>query len=188
MSEAMFTCGTGGGDSIACRVIFPAAAMSRPVTDVVGAFAAVGLTDIASQFAFAAGDARVMTFGSVLQAEAILRHIEEVFEDLSEVQVSSFSLLDHSPASDWHESASLARRLLTAHSSAFRVKRSKPATHAALTDPHKIQVTVGSDLKPMTQATYKLHLSYSHPYVGLSDLERQAVADAFHRLAKLPNA
>ena len=42
--------------------------------------------------------------------------------------------------------------------------------------------------KPMTQATYKLHLSYSHPYVGLSDLERQAVADAFHRLAKLPNA
>jgi hypothetical protein len=148
MSEVMFTCGTGGGDSIACRVIFPAAAMSRPVTDVVGAFAAVGLTDIASQFAFAAGDARVMTFGSVLQAEAILRHIEEVFEDLSEVQVSSFSLLDHSPASDWHESASLARRLLTAHSSAFRVKRSKPATHAALTDPHKIQVTVGSDKPP----------------------------------------
>jgi hypothetical protein len=40
--------------------------------------------------------------------------------------------------------------------------------------------------KPMTQATYKLHLSYSHPYAGLSDDERQVVSDTFHRLAKMP--
>ena len=42
--------------------------------------------------------------------------------------------------------------------------------------------------KPMTQATYKLHLSYSHPYAGLSDEERQVVSDTFHRLAKMPFA
>ena len=40
--------------------------------------------------------------------------------------------------------------------------------------------------KPMTQATYKLHLSYSHPYAGLSDEERQVVSDTFHRLANMP--
>jgi hypothetical protein len=42
--------------------------------------------------------------------------------------------------------------------------------------------------KPMTQATYTLHLSYSHPYADLSDAERQVVSDTFHRLAKLPFA
>ena len=40
--------------------------------------------------------------------------------------------------------------------------------------------------KPMTQATYKLHLSYSHPYAGLPDEERQVVSDTFHRLANMP--
>ena len=39
--------------------------------------------------------------------------------------------------------------------------------------------------KPMTEATYKLHLSYSHTYADLSDAEHLVVSYAFHRLAKL---
>ena len=115
IQDAMQICGTGGGAAVACAIIIPAAAMSRPVASIVASFASAGLTDVASQFAFAAGDTRVMTHGSVLQAESILRHMEEVFEDLEEVPDASFHLLDHAPASDWSEGASLVRRLLTAH-------------------------------------------------------------------------
>ena len=62
--------------------------MSLTLTDILTSFASAGLADAAAQFAFAAGDTRVMTPGSVLQAEAILRHIEEVFEDLEESRAS----------------------------------------------------------------------------------------------------
>ena len=154
IGEAMRTCGTSGGPAIACVVIIPATSTSLTLTEILTSFASAGLADAAAQFAFAAGDTRVMTPGSVLQAEAILRHIEEVFEDLEETEHPSFHLLDHSLASDWAEGASLARRLLTAHASAFRVKRSKTSAQAATTDTQRIQVTVNSDKPPA--GSYKL--------------------------------
>ena len=58
-----------------------------------------------------------------------------------------------------------------------------PTVSCQLDTPH-----VQSYAVAMTQATYKLHLSYSHSYAGLSDEERQVVSDTFHRLAKMPFA